>query len=193
MPIEETGLTDEPEQHDDQSVRERAYGISQRPGAGSPDENWRRAERELAVVHEYDTADRDLERLGMTVSRFPLEAGAFWRLELPRGEHVEAWEPGNAGLAPPAEIMRLIESVVAGKPLVPAPPVSHDPGASRLRAMIQAQRQELLLHEPGRPARHRPREPARAPRRRTADPRLPPRDTRLRRRGLAGAPHRPAR
>ena len=63
MPIEEKGLTDEPEQHDDdQNVRERAYEISQRPGAGSPDENWRRAERELAVVHEYDTADRDLER-----------------------------------------------------------------------------------------------------------------------------------
>jgi CHAD domain-containing protein len=149
MPIEETGLTDEPEQHDDQNVRERAYEISQRQGACSPDENWRRAERELAVVHEYDTADRDLEQLGMTVSRFPLEAGAFWRLELPRGERVEAWEPGNTGLAPPAEVMRLIESVVAGKPLVPAPPVSRDPGASRLRAMIQVQRQELLLHEPG--------------------------------------------
>ena len=40
----------------------------------------------------------------MTVSRFPLEAGVLWRLRLPRGESVEAWEPGNKGLAPPPEI-----------------------------------------------------------------------------------------
>ncbi len=142
-------MTDEPEQTDAHGVRERAYEISQRPDAGTPEENWSRAEQELAVEHEYDTADGDLERLGMTVSRRPLEIGALWRLDLPRAERVEAWEPGNAGLAPPHEIMRLIEGVVAGKPLVPAPPVSRDPGAIRLRAMIEMQREELLGHEPG--------------------------------------------
>jgi CHAD domain-containing protein len=142
MPNEETGLTDD-------RIRERAHQISQGPDAGAPGENWGRAEHELAVVHEYDTADRDLERLGMTVSRFPLEVGALWRLDLPRGERVEAWEAGNAGLVPPAEVMRLIEGVVRAKPLVPAPPVSSDPGARRLRAMIETQRQELLAHEPG--------------------------------------------
>jgi CHAD domain-containing protein len=134
---------------DAQAVRDRAYQISQAPDAGPPDENWRRAEREFAVVHEYDTADRDLEQLGMTVARLPLEAGALWRLDLPRGERIEAWEPGNAGLQPPPEIIRLIGGVVAGKPLVPAPPVSADPGAARLRAMLLAQRQAMLVHEPG--------------------------------------------
>jgi CHAD domain-containing protein len=133
----------------DSRVRDRAFEISQSPDAGTPDENWRRAEREFAVVHEYDTADRDLEQLGMTVARLPLEAGALWRLDLPRGERIEAWEPGNAGLRPPPEIMQLIGGVVAGKPLVPAPPVSSDPGAARLRSMILAQRQEMLVHEPG--------------------------------------------
>ncbi len=134
---------------DAQAVRDRAYEISQGLDAGTPDENWRRAEREFAVVHEYDTADRDLEQLGMTVARMPLEAGALWRLDLPRGERIEAWEPGNAGLQPPPEIMRLIGGVIAGKPLVPAPPVSSDPGAARLRKMILAQRQAMLVHEPG--------------------------------------------
>jgi CHAD domain-containing protein len=134
---------------DAHAVRDRAYQISQGSDAGTPDENWRRAEREFAVVHEYDTADRDLEQLGMTVARIPLEAGALWRLDLPRGERIEAWEPGNAGLNPPPEIMRLIGGVVSGKPLVPSPPVSDDPGATRLREMLLVQRQELLVHEPG--------------------------------------------
>jgi CHAD domain-containing protein len=79
----------------------------------------------------------------------PVEAGVVWRLSLPRGEEVEAWEPGNGGLAPPDEIARLIQSVAAGKKLVPAPPVSDDPGAKRLREMIEAQRRELLAHDPG--------------------------------------------
>jgi CHAD domain-containing protein len=134
---------------DAQIVRDRAYAISQSLDAGTPEENWRRAEREFAVVHEYDTADRDLEQLGMTVARIPLEAGALWRLDLPRGERIEAWEPGNAGLQPPPEIMCLIGGVVAGKPLVPEPPVGSDPGATRLRAMLLAQRQAMLVHEPG--------------------------------------------
>ena len=134
---------------DGHSVRVRAYEISQAPEAGTPEENWRRAERELTVAHEYDTVDRDLERLGMRVSRLPVEAGVVWRLSLPRGEEVEAWEPGNGGLAPPDEIARLIEAVAAGKELVPAPPLSDDPGAKRLREMIEAQRRELLAHDPG--------------------------------------------
>ncbi|HXH98445.1 MAG TPA: CHAD domain-containing protein, partial [Gaiellaceae bacterium] len=139
----------ESERVDGHAVRERAYEISQLPDAGTPEENWLRAERELRVAHDYDTLDRDLERLGMRISRLPAEVGVVWRLELPRGERVEAWEPGNEGLAPPGEIARLIAGVVSGKPLVPAPPVSDDPGAIRLREMIEAQRQALLVHDPG--------------------------------------------
>jgi len=130
-------------------IRDRAYAISEGAEAGAPMENWLRAERELAVVHDYDTVDRDLERAGMTVSRLPLEAGVLWRLQLPRGERLEAWEPGNNGLAPPGEIVSLIRAVVAGKDLVPAPPVSDDPGATRLRAMLEAQRRALVAHDPG--------------------------------------------
>ncbi len=127
----------------------RAFELSQGPEAGTPEENWLRAERELTVEHEYDTVDRDLEELGMTVSRLPSEAGVVWRLCLPRGERFEAWEPGNGGLAPPAEIARLIDAATTGKPLVPAPPLSAAPEVMRLREMIELQRRALLVHDPG--------------------------------------------
>jgi hypothetical protein len=74
------------------------------------------------VTHEYDTAERDLERAAMALSRHPSEAGVEWRLALPHGEQVDAWEPGIAGLAPPPEIERLIKSITAGKDLVADPP-----------------------------------------------------------------------
>lgn len=134
---------------DEEPIRLRAYEISQGWEAGSPEENWLRAKREFSVAHDYDTVDRDLERLGMTLSRLPSEAGVQWRLALPRGEVVEAWEPGTNGLLPPAEIVRLIEGVVAGKPLVPGPPLSREPGALRLRQMLEQQRIALLAHDPG--------------------------------------------
>jgi len=80
------------------------------------------------VAHEYDTVERDLERAGMTLSRHPSEARVDWRLTLPRGEQIEAWEPGTSGLSPPPEIWRLIESITAGKELVPArPPARVEP------------------------------------------------------------------
>jgi CHAD domain-containing protein len=133
----------------DELIRGRADEISQDWDAGSPEENWVRAEREFAVAHDYDTADRDLERLGMTLSRLPSEAGVEWRLTLPRGERVEAWEPGTNGLAPPRDIVHLIGSVTAGKLLVPGPPVSREPGARRLRELLEEQRVALLTHDPG--------------------------------------------
>ena len=117
-------------------------------GEASPG-NWLRTEREHLVVHDYDTADRDLEQLGVTISRLPSEAGVVWRLTLPHGEEVEAWEPGNTGLSLPGEIMRLVAGVVAGKELLPSAPVSGDSGAARLRQMLETQRRALLVHDPG--------------------------------------------
>jgi hypothetical protein len=111
---------DEPPRQE--TIRSRAYEVSQEPGTGTPEENWLRAELELSVVHDYDTIDRDLERLGITLSRIPLEAGVTWRLQLPRGEQIEAWEPGNNGLAPPAEVASLIDGVIAGRKLIPMAP-----------------------------------------------------------------------
>ena len=131
------------------AVRARAYEISLGDEAGTPFDNWLRAERDLAVAYDYDTDDRDLERVGMTLSRLPSEAGVMWRLSLPRGEQVEEWEPGNLGLAPPDGVARLIAAVVAGKALVPAPPVSRDPGAVRLRELMDEQRRAFLRHDPG--------------------------------------------
>jgi CHAD domain-containing protein len=131
------------------AVRGRAFEISLGAEAGSDLENWLRAERDLAVASDYDTADRDLEQVGMALSRLPGEAGVMWSLRLPRGEQVEEWEPGNDGLAPPAAVAQLIEAVVAGKPLLPTPPVSTDPGAVRLRELLAEQRQALLRHDPG--------------------------------------------
>jgi CHAD domain-containing protein len=133
----------------DEKIRHRAYEISEGADADTPDENWLRAEREFAVEHEYDTPDRDLERLGMTLSRLPSEAGVEWRLTLARGERVEAWEPGTNGLTPPEDIVHLVGAVTAGKALVPGPPLSHEPGALRLREMLETQRVALLTHDPG--------------------------------------------
>lgn len=130
-------------------VQALARAISEGPDAGTDEENWLRAERELAVVHDYDTADRDLEQAGVRVSRLPLEAGVMWRLTLPRGERVETWSDGTGGLALPAEIATLIGGILAGKPLQPSPPLSDDPGARRLREMLQEQRHALLAHDPG--------------------------------------------
>jgi CHAD domain-containing protein len=133
------------------AVRVRAFELSLAPDSGSPEENWLRAERELgvSVADEYDTIDRDLERRGITLLRVPGEAGSVWRLTLPRGEQVEAWEPGNRGLVPPDEIAALIDRVATGKPLVPSPPRSDDPGAIRLREMLAEQGEQLLVHDPG--------------------------------------------
>jgi CHAD domain-containing protein len=134
-------------------IRPPAEGAASPPQRISPAhatvENRLRAEQELTVAHDYDTVDRDLERLGMTVSRLPMEAGVVWRLRLPRGDGLEEWEPGNAGLVPPDNIARLLEGVVGRKPLVPSPPLTTDPGALRLREMIEVQRHALLAHEPG--------------------------------------------
>jgi CHAD domain-containing protein len=137
------------EQLRQERIRSRAYEISRELGSGTPEENWLRAEVELSVVHDYDTIDRDLERLGITLSRIPLEVGVTWRLQLPRGEWVEAWEPGSNGLVPPAEVASLIDGVIAGRELIPMVPLSSDPGAIRLREMIDVQRRELLAHDPG--------------------------------------------
>jgi CHAD domain-containing protein len=131
------------------AIRRRAFDISVTGDSGTPVENWLEAERELTVGWDYDTADGDLERLGMTLSRLPGEAGAVWRLSLPRGEQFEGWEPGIHGLEPPAEISALIDAAVGSKPLLAAPPASFDPGAIRLREMLQAQREALLVHDPG--------------------------------------------
>jgi CHAD domain-containing protein len=133
-----------------QAVRALAHEISGGPwAAGTPEQNWLTAERELAVTHDYDTPDRDLEQAGVQLSRHPLEAGVVWRLTLPRGERVELWTTGTEGLEPPGEIARLLSGIVTGKLLVPAAPLSDDPGAKRLREMFVEQRQALLGHEPG--------------------------------------------
>jgi CHAD domain-containing protein len=145
VPVSDFG----PSRPDADVVRRRAFELSQGPDAGTDLENWLRAEREIVVAHDYDTVDRDLERSGMTISRIPLEAGVMWRLWLPRGEQVEQWEPGNHGLRLPDEIGRLVEGVVADKPLVPGPPLPREPGALRLREMLEEQRRSLVAHDPG--------------------------------------------
>lgn len=130
-------------------IRLRAYQISEGPDPGTAEEDWLRAERELTVAHDYDTLEFDLERLGMVVSRLPVEAGVIWRLRLPRGEVIEAWEPGNTGLVPPGEIASLIDGVLAGRELVPMPPLNPDEGVVRLRAAVDKQRRALLANDPG--------------------------------------------
>jgi CHAD domain-containing protein len=142
-------------QNDHDAVRLRAFELSLGPDSGSPEENWLRAEWELATPHDdavaydYDTVDRDLERRGLRLERLPGEAGAVWRLTLPRGEQVEAWEPGNRGLTPPDEIASLVDAVAAGKPLAASPPRSDEPGTVRLREMLAEQGEQLLVHDAG--------------------------------------------
>jgi CHAD domain-containing protein len=131
------------------AVRRLESDLAPAESTGATTPGWLHAEREHLVVHAYDTVDRDLERLGMTISRLPSEAGVVWRLTLPDGERVEEWEPGNAGLSLPGEILRLVAGVVGGKELTPSAPVSSDTGAARLRQMLDAQRRALLVHDPG--------------------------------------------
>ncbi len=134
---------------DPEAIRVRAEQISHGPEAGTPLENWVRAEQEHFVAHFYDTVGHDLARLGLTIVRVPLEAGVVWRLTLPRGELVEAWEPGTNGLVPPAEIMRLVGGILDGNPLIPESAVLREPGAAQLRAALREQLEALLTHDPG--------------------------------------------
>jgi CHAD domain-containing protein len=131
------------------AIRQRAYALSHSADGATPEEIWLQAEQDLAVEWEYDTADRDLEALGVRLSRLPSEAGTVWRLSLPRGETVEGWEPGNHGLDPPPEIAALLSSAVAKKPLQPAPPISSDRGIGRLRELLAQQGDALRRHDPG--------------------------------------------
>lgn len=39
---------------DEQALRDRAWEISQRPDAGTPEENWRRAQEELHLERRSD-------------------------------------------------------------------------------------------------------------------------------------------
>ena len=100
-------------------------------------------------MHEYDTTELDLDRAGMKLTRHPSEAGIDWRLTLPHGEQVEAWEPGTSGLVPPTEIERLIASVTRGKGIGPTPPPRKPPSD-------EYDRFEELARQLVRPARPRP-------------------------------------
>jgi len=56
-------------------------------------------DHELAVAHEYDTADRDLEQIGLQVGAASARGrGCVWRLTLPRGEPVQVWTSGTEDL-----------------------------------------------------------------------------------------------
>ena len=169
-------------------VRRLGFDLAPGEDGGASTGDWLRGEREHLVVHDYDTVDRDLERLGMTISRLPSEAGVVWRLTLPDGERVEAWEPGNAGLTLPGEILRLVAGVVGGKGLIPSAPVSGDSGAARLRQMLETQRRALLVHDPGVRLGSSAENVRRASCRGATQPHLPPCDTRLRRPALASQP-----
>ena len=105
------------------------------------------------MTHGYDTAERDLEQAGMTLARQPSEAGVEWRLTLPHGELVEAWEPGTSGLVPPAEIRHRIELVTAGKDLVPDPPPRsqpREPAADEFRRFEELTRRLVRTSRPRR-------------------------------------------
>lgn len=131
------------------AIRRRAEEISRADDAGSPIENWVRAEQEHFVAHYYDTVSHDLARLGMSIARVPLEVGVVWRLALPRGELVETWDPGTNGLGPPPEIMRLVGGILDDNPLIPESAVLREPGGARLVAALREQLESLLVHEPG--------------------------------------------
>ena len=132
-----------------EAIRRRAEELSRGPEAGAALDDWVRAEVEYRVAHRYDTLEHDLWRLGLELVRSPSEAGVVWRLRLPRGELVEAWEPGTEGLAPPAEVMALIAGILAGRELVPESPVLREPGGARLREALTEQLSALRTHEPG--------------------------------------------
>jgi hypothetical protein len=108
------------------------------------------------VAHQYDTAERDLRRAGMKLSRHASEAGVDWLLTLPNGAQIEAWEPGTTGLSPPPEIVRVIERIAVGKELVPAPAPHHpEPRAAPLDeyGRFEELTRQLVTGPPSRPWR----------------------------------------
>jgi len=105
------------------------------------------------VAHGYDTAERDLEQAGLALTRQPSEAGIDWRLTLPTGELVEAWEQVTGGLVPPAEILRPIEPVTASKELVPDPPRRTRPREPVLDAYSRFEELTRQLVSAARPRR----------------------------------------
>jgi len=85
------------------AVRVRAFELSLGPDAGTPEENWARAERELAAVldldsaaSDYDTIDRDLERLGIRLARLPGEAAPSGASRFHVGSRSRRGSPGTA-------------------------------------------------------------------------------------------------
>jgi hypothetical protein len=81
----------------------------------------------------------------MTLRRQPSEAGVEWRLTLPHGKLVEGWEPGTSGLLPPAEILRRIERITAGRDLVPDPPRRSQPREPAADAFVRFEELTRLL------------------------------------------------
>jgi CHAD domain-containing protein len=135
---------------DQDAIRRRAYEISESESAGTADENWRRAERELLADAGvlYDTGDLRLQRLEMALTRAAQHGSVVWRLRLARGEMIEAAAPDDPDRLP-GEIAGLVARAIGHEPVAPAPVLRLDPGLLRLGQLLAAQAHALLTHEPG--------------------------------------------
>src|SRR5581483_5094850 len=136
---------------EEEAIRDRAYELSLNGSAGSPEENWERAQSELlaqrGVLH--DTADLKLQHLEMTLTRLASDGSVRWRLRLARGEVIEgSAEPGDGERLPP-EIAALVTRAIGDDPIAPAPVLRLDAGLFRLRQLLADQRRAMLTHEAG--------------------------------------------
>lgn len=102
----------------------------------------RPARAEQGALGRYDTEEERLREHGIALGR----EGGLWRLELPRGEVVEA--PG-ADEVPPRQIADLLRAVLGDEPLLPVPPRRSDPDVQRLQEMVWKERRAILAHDPG--------------------------------------------
>ena len=96
----------------------------------------------------YDTPDLRLRRHGLTLERWVSCESSRWRLELPRGEVVDAPGEGPGG-GVPARIARLVRAVAGGQELEAMPRQCDHPDFAHLQDMVWAQRHAMLAHDPG--------------------------------------------
>jgi CHAD domain-containing protein len=90
---------------------------------------------------QFDTADGQLRRHGISLERRARRSSVSWRLVLVRGEVVEADDL--------EAVASLLAGVIGDRPLEPVPWFWDDPDFARLQAYVAEQRDALIAHDPG--------------------------------------------
>ena len=105
----------------------------------------------------YDVPQRRLELAGVTLSRRMENGKGVWRLEAPRlqGEEPLVVEQAGGPVTPPRDVTAVLPAFLRGSSVEQvqpgAEPATIEPtdAIERLRAMLERQYAQILLHDPG--------------------------------------------